>query len=254
MKRLLIPFIVICLLGVATEVWVYTSRNHPATLDASVSVSTPTPIPTYPIPANVLPIIQRLGIDQSLISRIHIVTPSDNASCQSAGTFTVAACYSPNTMTLTVPIPLLSKDVSAQNSTVAHEYLHYIWQSMSQSEKDSLAPYIEQVYQKDKEYLDKRLVGYDFSGFKAVNRVNELHSYIGTELADSQIPQPLLDHYKKYLPNRNALPSYYPYPTPVYIQPAPRIPMCIPNYIYGSAQDASGHWVVTKTYTGTVCY
>ena len=77
---------------------------------------------------------------------------------------------------------------------------------MSTEEKNALAPAINQAYQAHANALNERLSGYTIDD---VQRLNELHSFICTEMADNEIPQPLLSHCVKYVPNRSGLPSYY---------------------------------------------
>lgn len=85
----------------------------------------------------------------------------------------------------------------------AHEMLHAAWDRMSKDERDALAPLLEQAadskaddpdFQKTLEYYAKAEPG---------ERLNELHSIVGTEFAD--IPADLEKHYATYFSDRAAL-------------------------------------------------
>lgn len=105
-----------------------------------------------------------------------------------------------------------SKPLDYQRLILAHEYLHWVWEkNTTNADKQNLIPYINQTYDANSAYFDSRLkMYYDAGMTKHDDQFNsEMHSYIGSEIADWRIPQSLLDHYKQYLPNRNALPSYY---------------------------------------------
>lgn len=167
------------------------------------------PTQTYNIPAQVLPLIDGVGINHSLIQKVNIQIPNDSSACSHADTSEAAACFSPPS-TIFYPQTEFMQTAIDQRESFSHEYLHYIWSTTPKADKDRLTPLIEQAYQSSKPYMDTRLKSYIFKAPE--QRVDELHSYIGTEIADTLIPVSLLDHYKQYLPNRNALPSYYPYP------------------------------------------
>lgn len=85
----------------------------------------------------------------------------------------------------------------------AHEMLHAAWDRMGQGERDALAPLLEEAadarsddpdFQKTLEYYAQAEPG---------ERLNELHSIIGTEFAD--IPADLEKHYATYFSDRAAL-------------------------------------------------
>jgi hypothetical protein len=168
---------------------------------------TPVPAPLYPIPGAILPIVDRLGMSREKVAEVRIIAPANASECGDANTATAEACYDSGDDLLIMPLTSLNQSVADVNATFAHEYLHHVWFTMPALERMRLMPYLEQAYQNTKYYLDDRMVGYDFSVHPA-DRMTELHSFIGTEISDSAIPAPLLAHYAKYVPNRNALPSY----------------------------------------------
>lgn len=193
------------------------------------------PPASYPTPAAIQPVLQDLGISQDIAKHIQFDVPQTAASCGSVDVSGAAACENGNV--ITVPVSVLSQPRLDRNAIVAHEYLHYIWSITPQSEKDTLTPYINQAYQNAAPYLDQRISGYDFTKLGDATRINELHSFEGSEISDSLIPAPLLAHYRQYLPSRSALPSYYPYPVrqqyvpPVYIAPT-YVPIYTPPPVY----------------------
>ena len=147
----------------------------------------------YPIPAQVQPLVAAVGIDPNILDHVQIKVMPDASACSGGDAAVASACFiAPNTIIM--PETLLAKDPLYAETSLSHEYLHYIWSLTPQSEKDQLTPYINQAYQNAKPYLDYRLSGYVLTPDE---RTNELHSYIGTEIGTNLIPQPLLDHYLK---------------------------------------------------------
>jgi outer membrane murein-binding lipoprotein Lpp len=103
-----------------------------------------------------------------------------------------------------------------EQSTLAHELLHAVWARLPDSERNRLAPLIEATYLDYRDALDSEL-----SNYSAADRLDELHSRIGTEIlyfhADkmcvkSPCPQDsdaLVRHYEKYFTNRAKIVAYF---------------------------------------------
>lgn len=89
-------------------------------------------------------------------------------------------------------------------STAAHELLHAVWERMSSSEKSEISDQIKNVYN-DKNYHD--LLAEDLEIYDNDEFIEELHSRIGTEIAD--LPEPLERHYAKYFKNQDLIVDYY---------------------------------------------
>ena len=159
---------------------------------------------TYPVPTIVQPVVARLGLDQSTLEKMQIFTPLTASSCSSSDLSTAVSCHGWHSITL--PQPVFQQDPIEQDRVLAHEYMHEIWANMSVQERNNLIQPINEAYAKQASIINTRLEGYTLDDQM---RADELHSFICTEMNDSEIPHPLLDHCKKYLPNRMALPTYY---------------------------------------------
>jgi hypothetical protein len=85
--------------------------------------------------------------------------------------------------------------------TAAHEMLHAAYEKLSPSERDELTPHLEKAikYVKDQRLL-KVLRDYQKNDTKLY--LNELHSYLGTEL--DNLADPFLEkHYRQYFSDRS---------------------------------------------------
>lgn len=201
MKRIIIS--IITLLVIAGGIWLVLPDQQAQ--EVVHIAPTPTVVePTYPTPPQVQPIVDRLGLDKNLVAKISITVPPDASSCSKSNLTTAVACHGFHSIVF--PANLLGETEIEQNRSFAHEYMHEVWANMSNVDKGALMPAVNQAYQSHATELNQRLTGYNLTD---QDRANELHSYICTEMADSEIPQPLLSHCVQYLPNRLALPTYY---------------------------------------------
>jgi hypothetical protein len=85
--------------------------------------------------------------------------------------------------------------------TAAHEMLHAAYEKLSPSERDELTPHLEKAikYVKDQRLLK---VLQDYQKTDTAVYVNELHSYLGTEL--DNLADPFLEkHYRQYFSDRS---------------------------------------------------
>lgn len=109
---------------------------------------------------------------------------------------------------------------------VAHEYLHVVWYRMinantynapGRAKKEEFTRAIDAVYKQHQAYFDEELKLYNtyFSdpsrGVTAGTErfYGEMHSLLGTEVADEILPPNLLAWYKRWLPNREILPDEF---------------------------------------------
>lgn len=84
--------------------------------------------------------------------------------------------------------------------TAAHELLHAVWARLPEAEKSRLGRLLESTYERVKDdAFAERMAYYDRA--QPGSRVNELHSIIGTEVAE--IDSELEAHYRQYFANRN---------------------------------------------------
>ena len=91
-----------------------------------------------------------------------------------------------------------------KESTLAHELLHAVWERMSSSEKNDLSLKLTDVYNDEKYHA---LLAKDLENYDDTNRLNELHSRIGTEITN--LPSELETHYAKYFKNQDEIVSFY---------------------------------------------
>ena len=90
--------------------------------------------------------------------------------------------------------------------TAAHEMLHVIWERMSASDKQAVGMLLDAEYQKiNNPALKERIAYYD--KYEPGERLNELHSIIGTEVAN--VGSDLEAHYGQYFTHRNNIVSLH---------------------------------------------
>lgn len=121
-----------------------------------------------------------------------------NAHCASlVEKTTVLGCYAANRIYIyDVRDERLS---GVKEVTAAHEMLHAAYQRLSQKEKQRINQLVEQAATGvNDEKLAARLALYDKT--EPGERLNELHSILGTEMA--QLPEPLEAHYRQYFVDR----------------------------------------------------
>ncbi len=99
-----------------------------------------------------------------------------------------------------------SKLNGIKDVTAAHELLHAIWERMSLSERDKIGKLLNAEYDRVKDAdFEKLMQSYDRT--EPGERINELHSLIGTE--QLEISKELEDHYAKFFENRKAIAQIY---------------------------------------------
>lgn len=90
--------------------------------------------------------------------------------------------------------------------TAAHEMLHVVYARLNQSQKDWLAPRLEQAYERlETDNLKVRMDYYQSA--EPGSRINELHSILPTEFSD--LGDELEEYYNKYFDNRQAVVALY---------------------------------------------
>lgn len=89
-------------------------------------------------------------------------------------------------------------------STAAHELLHAEWERMSPAEKADISAAINNVYNDPKYH---NLLAEDLATYDESERIEELHSRVGTEIAD--LPDVLESYYAKYFENQDLVVDFY---------------------------------------------
>ena len=114
----------------------------------------------------------------------------------------VLGCYTNGTIYLyNIEEPELNGIVE---STAAHELLHAVWERTSQAEKSSISAALIDVYNDEKYH---ELLAEDLDSYADDERIEELHSRVGTEIAT--LPDVLEQHYAKYFKNQDLVVDYY---------------------------------------------
>lgn len=172
---------------------------------------TSSPLPTsFPIPVQVQPIVTKLGIDQIEVRKIQIWVPETSAKCDGvlADGAAVACYFNSKPPTIYMPAPTLTgKDATV---TFAHEYMHYVWSNkVTPTEKASLTASIERFFQANRRVVEPRFKSYVASGVSGDRLVDERQATFCTEISDYRLPADFRAYCTRYLPNRNALPSFY---------------------------------------------
>ena len=99
-----------------------------------------------------------------------------------------------------------SKLDGIKDVTAAHELLHAIWERMSLSERDKIGKLLNAEYDRVKDTdFEKLMQSYDRT--EPGERINELHSLIGTE--QLEVSKELEEHYAKFFKNRREIAQIY---------------------------------------------
>ena len=124
-----------------------------------------------------------------------------NESCRSHNAdISVLGCY---TGGRTYIYDIKSSELAGiTESTAAHEFLHAAWDRLSESEKSTVSQYLNQVYAEHHDELSEDLSNYDDA-----DQLDELHSRIGTQIAD--LPEYLEKYYSSYFKDQNKIVAYY---------------------------------------------
>lgn len=91
--------------------------------------------------------------------------------------------------------------------TVAHEYLHAVWERTPVEQKALITQDLKTFYTTHAYQVAPRFTTYRNHNFTEEQLVNEYHSIFGTEINDADLPPRLRGWYAHWLPNRSVLPS-----------------------------------------------
>ncbi|MBR2659187.1 hypothetical protein IKD60_00285 [Candidatus Saccharibacteria bacterium] len=89
-------------------------------------------------------------------------------------------------------------------STAAHELLHAAWARMGNNEKNTIVDVLMEVYNNEKYHAE---LAEDLETYGDHERIEELHSRIGTQIAD--LPETLEKHYAKIFKDQDYIVSFY---------------------------------------------
>lgn len=89
-----------------------------------------------------------------------------------------------------------------KESTAAHELLHAVWERLSDSERQALQPFLQQVYREHQDLLAEELDVY-----AASDQFDELHSRVGTQITN--LPKPLQQHYAQFFQQPETIVAFY---------------------------------------------
>lgn len=126
-----------------------------------------------------------------------------NNACQSyAPEVSVLGCYTAERIYI---YNIQNEEVNGiRQSTLAHETLHAVWYRMSNSEREKLTPWLDEIYAAKGEKWQVRLEKYPDESF-----YDELHAMAGTEIAVGELPEDLREHYARYFDDHEKVVSYY---------------------------------------------
>ena len=145
---------------------------------------------TYLVPIELQPIVDRLGITD------RTVEIKTDFPC----TPTARACFD---TAIHYPYTMLQQPILQQNATMAHEYMHYIYDKQEYNYRVSIENLAVGLYNTTPSF-QRRMKWYTDKG--TLNN-DELISVACTEVDDSILPAQLYEYCAKYVPNRLALPS-----------------------------------------------
>ena len=119
---------------------------------------------------------------------------SHNADISVLGCYTGGQIYLYNVNSTELP--------DVVESTAAHELLHAAWERLNVFEKAAVSAELERLYEANQDSLSE-----DLDLYAPEDRLDELHSRIGTEIAD--LPASLEHHYAKYFTDQDAIVALY---------------------------------------------
>lgn len=149
----------------------------------------------------------------SLTDRAKLIFSATHPQLESRETFndncdahttevSVLGCYSAGQIHI---YDIKSTDLAGViESTAAHELLHAVWERMSESDKSRIGRALTEVYN-DSKYHD--MLADDLDSYDPINRVDELHSRVGTQIAD--LPDALEEHYARYFSDQDEIVAFY---------------------------------------------
>lgn len=128
---------------------------------------------------------------------------SFNENCDSHNEdISVLGCFTKNHIYL---YDIQEQELSGiKESTLAHELLHAVWERMSDSDRNRISKYLTEVYENE-QY--NSLLSDDLENYPESERMDELHSRIGTEVVE--LPEELEKHYATYFKDQDALVMYF---------------------------------------------
>lgn len=161
----------------------------------------------YSAPAEVTALEDKIDFTEPATYTFRATRPSlesreqFNESCRSHNAdISVLGCYTGGRIYIyDIKTPELSGIIE---STAAHEFLHAAWDRLPESEKNTVSTYLNQVYAEHKDALSEDLSNYD-----AADQLDELHSRIGTQIAD--LPEYLERYYASYFKDQDKIVAYY---------------------------------------------
>jgi hypothetical protein len=115
----------------------------------------------------------------------------------------ILGCYLPDDQTILLYDVTDARLDGLEEAVAAHELLHAVWDRLSRTDRDVLAPLLEAevAARADDEALAQTLAFYAEN--EPAERLNELHSIVATEFGD--ISPELEAHYSKYFSDRSVI-------------------------------------------------
>ncbi len=96
-------------------------------------------------------------------------------------------------------------DRSAQVTTLAHEYYHYVWAMLiTDADRGNLQTSLDALELRDP-WLSKSVESYESNACLDKCRASELHSFACTEMPNYALSQPYIEWCTKWVPNRSVI-------------------------------------------------
>ncbi len=130
----------------------------------------------------------------------------------------ILGCYLPDVQTIFLYDVTDARLDGLEEVVAAHELLHAVWDRMSQTDRDALAPILEAevAARANDEALAQTLAFYAEN--EPAERLNELHSIVATEF--DEISAELETHYSKYFVDRSVVAALHEKSNAVFEQQA----------------------------------
>ncbi|MBR3144020.1 hypothetical protein IKF12_02345 [Candidatus Saccharibacteria bacterium] len=124
-----------------------------------------------------------------------------NEHCRTVETTTaILGCYTNETICI---YDITDKRLDGiREATLAHELLHAVYARLSEAERNGLKPYLDEVYNKNKDIL-----GDELKIYAETEQYEELYVRAGTEIKD--LPEELEKHFARYFKDQDVIAGYY---------------------------------------------
>lgn len=162
-----------------------------------VAQPAPTEKPVFKLDPEIAQLGKDLGIPEQALIDTKASFGDPTTICQHVS----SGCYNGTIVIARKP------DLAYEHVLLGHEYMHYVWdKKLNEATKDKVSSLVNDFYTKYQVNVQNRFSDYDARG---ADDPNERQAIFCTEISDARLQPELRDYCAQWLPNRDALPSYF---------------------------------------------